>query len=244
MLWLNQTGRGGECLASTLVFAFTNLILHRLTETLEKRKKRLDAVTESNRKRRQKGMQAPKTANQRTVEAKTRDEETRIKLEELIQKQENMLIEGSHIRDEPTKPSEKQANRDIDQDCQDAFDFVVQWMRESLIMCVQSATPTAPSLPLEMTTFTGSIVAGSHKACPLIHGLLSRIFPTSNSCSAMQRRQNITLVLDSPAFALREWTIACKPTLALTLRKMFPLLKSATDAIGVWSRKKSLTGPL
>ena len=73
-------------------------------------------MAESYRKRRQKGMQAPKTANQRTVEAKTRDEETRIKLEELIQKQENMLIEGSHIRDEPAKPSEKQANRDIDQE--------------------------------------------------------------------------------------------------------------------------------
>ena len=78
---------------------------------------------EAKRKRRQRGKQA-NTPKQRTfARAPKSDEETKIELEELIQKQENMLIEESHIRDEPTKPSEKQANRDLDQDCQDAFDF-------------------------------------------------------------------------------------------------------------------------
>ena len=100
-------------------------VLHRLNETPEKRRKRLDAVAESTRKRRQRGLQAPKNPKRRTsvVREKKSDEEARVELEELVQRQENMLIEESHIQDEPTKPSEKQANRDLDQDCQDAFDF-------------------------------------------------------------------------------------------------------------------------
>ena len=103
-------------------------MLRRLNETLEMRKQRLDddAASHWKRRRREKQAKAPKTPKERTsvVRAKKGDEEAMIELEELVQKQENMLIEGSHIQDEPTKPSEKQANRDLDQDCQDALTFV------------------------------------------------------------------------------------------------------------------------
>ena len=105
------------------MLAIIDYILLRLNETPERRKQRMNATVEATRNRRQRGKQ-PNTPKQRTfTRAQKSDAETKIELEELIQKQEHLLIQESHIQDEPTKPSEKQANRDLDQDCQDAFDF-------------------------------------------------------------------------------------------------------------------------